>query len=75
MNLTLRPYQPSDAAVITSWLKSEYLMRQWCADRYECLRGFCLKYRALEIKSCVCDAMFLHFRYLLCREQLKLKKE
>ena len=35
MNLTLRPYQPSDAAVITSWLKSEYLMRQWCADRYE----------------------------------------
>ncbi|MFK2287502.1 GNAT family N-acetyltransferase [Bacteroides fragilis] len=35
MNLTLRPYQPSDAAAITSWLKSEYLMRQWCADRYE----------------------------------------
>ena len=35
MNLLLRPYQPSDAAVITSWLKSEYLMRQWCADRYE----------------------------------------
>lgn len=34
MNLTLRPYQPSDATVITSWLKSEYLMRQWCADRY-----------------------------------------
>ena len=35
MNLTLRPYQPSDAAVITSWFKSEYLMRQWCADRYK----------------------------------------
>ena len=35
MSLTLRPYKPSDAAVITSWLKSEYLMRQWCADRYE----------------------------------------
>lgn len=35
MILTLRPYQPSDAAVITSWLKSEYLMRQWCANRYE----------------------------------------
>ena len=35
MSLTLRPYQPSDATVITSWLKSEYLMRQWCADRYE----------------------------------------
>ena len=35
MSMTLLPYQPSDAAVITSWLKSEYLMRQWCADRYE----------------------------------------
>ena len=35
MSLTLRPYQPSDAAMIASWLKSEYLMRQWCADRYE----------------------------------------
>lgn len=35
MSLTLRPYQPSDAAVITSWVKSEYFMRQWCADRYE----------------------------------------
>lgn len=35
MSLTLRPYKTSDAAVITSWLKSEYLMRQWCADRYE----------------------------------------
>lgn len=35
MNLSLRSYLPSDATVITSWLKSEYLMRQWCADRYE----------------------------------------
>ena len=35
MSLTLRTYQPSDAAVIASWLKSEYLMRQWCADRYD----------------------------------------
>ena len=35
MSLTLRPYQPTDARVITTWLKSEYLMRQWCADRYE----------------------------------------
>lgn len=34
MSISIRPYQPSDAAVITSWLKSEYLMRQWCADRY-----------------------------------------
>ena len=35
MSLTLRPYQMTDAVIITSWLKSEYLMRQWCADRYE----------------------------------------
>ena len=21
--------------MIASWLKNEYLMRQWCADRYE----------------------------------------
>ncbi len=35
MSLTLRPYQPSDAPMITSWLKSEYSMRQWCADRYK----------------------------------------
>lgn len=35
MSLQLRPYQPSDAAVIASWLKTEYLIRQWCADRYE----------------------------------------
>lgn len=35
MNITLRPYKSSDAITITSWIKSEYLMRQWCADRYE----------------------------------------
>lgn len=35
MKMSLRPYKPLDAVVITSWLKSEYLMRQWCADRYE----------------------------------------
>ena len=35
MNLTLRPFIPTDAAVITSWLKSEYLTHQWSADRYE----------------------------------------
>ena len=35
MSLTLRTYQLSDATVIASWFKSEYLMRQWCADRYE----------------------------------------
>ncbi len=34
MSLALRPYQPTDANVIITWLKSEYLMRQWCADRY-----------------------------------------
>lgn len=35
MSLTLRAYHPDDANVITTWLKSEYLTRQWCADRYE----------------------------------------
>ena len=35
MSRAFRPYQPSHAAVIASWLKSEYLMRQWCANRYE----------------------------------------
>lgn len=35
MSISIRLYQPSDAVVITSWLKSEYLMHQWCADRYE----------------------------------------
>ena len=44
MSLTLRSYQPSDAAVITSWLKSEYLMRQWFADRYERLSRHARRY-------------------------------
>lgn len=35
VNPTLRPYQPTDANVITTWLKSKYLMHQWCADIYE----------------------------------------
>ncbi len=35
MSISIRPYKPSDAAVITLWLKSKYIMRQWCADRYE----------------------------------------
>ena len=33
--LRLRPYKPCDAAIITSWLKTEYAFRQWSADRYE----------------------------------------
>ena len=35
MNFTLRHYKASDATTIVSWIKSEYLMRQWCADRFE----------------------------------------
>lgn len=35
MTTTLRSYQTSDAAVITSWLKNDFLTCQWCADRYE----------------------------------------
>ena len=34
MNLRLREYRPTDADVIVGWIKSEYQMRQWCADRY-----------------------------------------
>lgn len=33
--LRLRPYKACDAEIITTWLKSEYAFRQWCADRYE----------------------------------------
>ncbi|MFS2644289.1 GNAT family protein [Bacteroides uniformis] len=32
--LRLREFHPADANIIAGWLKSEYLMRQWCADRY-----------------------------------------
>lgn len=34
MNVRLREFHPADANIIAGWLKSEYLMRQWCADRY-----------------------------------------
>ncbi|MBE6900882.1 MAG: GNAT family N-acetyltransferase [Ruminococcaceae bacterium] len=33
--LRLRPYKRCDAQHIASWIKSEYVFRQWCADRYE----------------------------------------
>ena len=32
--LRLRKFHPDDANIIAGWLKSEYQMRQWCADRY-----------------------------------------
>ena len=32
--LRLRKFHPNDANIIAGWLKSEYQMRQWCADRY-----------------------------------------
>ena len=32
--LRLREFHPADANIIAGWLKSEYQMRQWCADRY-----------------------------------------
>lgn len=34
MNLRLREVHPADANIIARWLKSEYQMRQWSADRY-----------------------------------------
>ncbi|MBE5958928.1 MAG: GNAT family N-acetyltransferase [Lachnospiraceae bacterium] len=33
--LRLRPYKPSDANTITSWIHSEKDQRNWSADRYE----------------------------------------
>lgn len=33
--LRLRPFIARDAGIVTTWLKSEYAFRQWCADRYE----------------------------------------
>lgn len=33
--LKLRPYKACDARIITSWIKSEFTFRQWCADRYD----------------------------------------
>lgn len=32
--LRLRPYKACDAEEITKWLKDEYALRQWSADRY-----------------------------------------
>lgn len=32
--MRLRKFHPDDANIIAGWLKSEYQMRQWCADRY-----------------------------------------
>lgn len=32
--LRLRKFHPADATIIAGWLKSEYQMHQWCADRY-----------------------------------------
>ncbi len=32
--MLLRPYEPSDANVITSWIKDEFHLRQWSADRF-----------------------------------------
>lgn len=33
--LRLRPYKACDAAIITKWIKSEKVFRQWSADRYD----------------------------------------
>ncbi len=34
MSLLLRHYKPSDALSITSWIKDEFHLRQWSADRF-----------------------------------------
>ena len=33
--LRLRPYMPTDAAVVLSWIADERSFRQWSADRYD----------------------------------------
>lgn len=33
-NLKLRPYKPSDAQSIVSWIKDERALRKWSSDRY-----------------------------------------
>ena len=33
-NLKLRPYKPSDADAIVSWIKDERALRKWSSDRY-----------------------------------------
>ena len=34
MNMRLRPYKPSDASTILSWVKDEETFRRWVTDRY-----------------------------------------
>lgn len=33
-NIKLRPYKPSDAEAIVSWIKDERALRKWSSDRY-----------------------------------------
>jgi len=33
--LRVRPYEPSDARTIISWIGDEIAFRKWCADRYD----------------------------------------
>lgn len=33
--IRLRPYEPSDAQAILSWIHNEISFRKWCADRYK----------------------------------------
>ena len=33
--LRLRPYMPKDAGTVTSWVKDEFSLKQWTADRFD----------------------------------------
>lgn len=50
--LRLRPYRPSDADTILSWIKSEEDLRKWSADRYP---NYPIKSEDMNHKYLVCN--------------------
>lgn len=48
--LKLRPYKPSDAETIVSWIKDENALRKWSADRYGAypIKAADINYKYLE---------------------------
>lgn len=50
--LRLRPYRPSDADTVLSWIKSEEAFRKWSADRYP---HYPIKAEDMNHKYLVCN--------------------